>query len=48
MADKGCKISWKTKMLLERWHCGATGQGQRKLEDSGGGLLSAVEGHTLE
>ena len=25
MADQVCKISWKTKMLLERWHCGATG-----------------------
>ena len=23
VADKGCKISWKTKILLERWHCRA-------------------------
>ena len=36
-------------------HCGATGSGMdkdrkglRKLEDSGGGLLPAVEGHSLE
>ena len=35
-----CKISWKTKTSLERWHCGATGsgmdkdsKGQRKMED---------------
>ena len=55
MADKGYKISWKTKTSLERTHCGATlssldkhSKGQRKLEDSGGGLLPAVEGHSLE
>ena len=55
VADKGCKISWKTKTSLERRHCGATGsgmdkdsKGQRKLEDSGGGLHPAVEGHSLE
>ena len=51
VADKGCKISLKTKMSLARWHCGATGsgmdkdsEGQRKMEGSGGGLLPAVEG----
>ena len=55
MSDKGCKISWKTKSSLERWHCGATGSGmgkdtkqQRKLEDSVGGLFPAVEGHSLD
>ena len=54
MADKGCKISWKTNTSAERRHCGATGsgldkdsKGQRKL-DSGGGLLFAVEGLSLE
>ena len=39
-----------------RWrgHCGATGsgmddsKGQRKMEDSGGGLLPVVEGYSLE
>ena len=52
---RGCKISRKTKTSLERWHCRATGsgmdedsKGQRKREDSGGGLLPAVEGHSLE
>ena len=41
-------------MSLERRHCGATGngmdkdsKGQRKLEDSGAGLLPAVEGLSL-
>ena len=55
MADKGRKTSWKTKISLERRHCGATGSGmnrdskrQTKLEDSGRGLLSAVEGHSLD
>ena len=55
MADRGCKISRKTKTSLERRHCGATkscmdkdSKGQRKMEDSGGGLLPAVEGHSLE
>ena len=55
MADKGCKISRKTKTSLKRRHSGATGngmdkdsKGQRKMEDSGGGLLPAVEGHSLE
>ena len=42
-------IGWKTKTSLERYNCGATGsgmdkdsKGQRKLENSGGGLLPAV------
>ena len=55
MADRGCKISRKIKTSLERLHCGATrsgmdgdSKGQQKMEDSGGGLLSAVEGHSLE
>ena len=52
MADKGCKISWKAKMSLEKRYCGSgmdkDSKGQRKLEDSGGGLLPAVEGHSLE
>ena len=55
MADKGCKISQKAKTSLERRHSGVTGsgmdkdsKGQRKLEDSSGGLLPAVEGHSLE
>ena len=55
MEDKGRKISWKTKTSLERLHCGATGsnvgqdsEGHRKLEDSSGGLLPAVHGHSLE
>ena len=50
VADKGCKISRKTKTSMERWHCVATGssmdkdsKGQRKTEDSGGGLLPAVK-----
>ena len=55
VADKGCQISWKTKTSLERWYCGATGnsmdkdsKGQRKLKDSGGGLLAAVKGRSLQ
>ena len=27
MADRGCKISWKTNTSLERWYCRATGSG---------------------
>ena len=49
-AYKGRMISWKTKELLETKHCGTTGRGmdknskgQRKLQDSGGGLPPAVE-----
>ena len=49
MVYKQCKINWKIK-TLERWHCGASGnnmvkdsKGQRKLEESGGRLLPAVE-----
>ena len=54
VADKGHKISWKTKTLMDRWYCGATGsnmdkdsKGQRKLalEDSAGRLLPAAEAH---
>ena len=55
MVDKECKISRKTKTSLERRLCGATGsgmdkdsKGQRKMADSSGGLLPAVEGHSLE
>ena len=51
----GRKISWKTETSLERWHCVATRsskdkdrKGQRKVEDSGGGLLTVMEGHHLE
>ena len=53
MSDKEGKISCKTK--TDGWHCGATGNGidkdskeQRKLEDSVGGLLTAVEGNSLK
>ena len=49
------KISQKTKTSLERWHCGATrsgmdkdSKGQSKFEDSGGGLLPAMEGYSLQ
>ena len=48
------KRRWKTKTVV----CETTGttdsgmdkdsKGQRKLEDSGGGLLPAVEGHSVE
>ena len=55
VADKVFKISWKTKTSLEKCHCGATGssvdkdrKGQREMEDSGGGLLPAAEGHSPE
>ena len=55
VADRGCKISRMTKTSLERWHCGATrsgmdedNKGQRKMEDSGGGLLPAAQGHSIE
>ena len=55
MTGEGCKISRKTEMSLERGRCLATGsgedkdsKGQRKMEDSGGGLLPAVEGHRIE
>ena len=51
-SDKERKIGWKK---LERWHCGATGdildkdsKGQRKLEDSGVGLLPAVAGSGMD
>ena len=54
-SGRECKISWKNKTSLERWHCGAAGSSldkdskrQRKLEDSGGGLFPAVKGHSLE
>ena len=50
---EGRKISWKPKTLLEGPCCGATGsdmnkdsKGQKKLEESGGGQLHAVEGHS--
>ena len=43
------------RSTLERWHCGATGNGKdkdnkghRKLEDPGRGLLPAAEGQGLE
>ena len=46
MADNGC---WKTKTSLERGSGLDKGnKGQRKLEDSGGGLRLPVEGHSLE
>ena len=55
VADKGCKISWKTKTWLERWYCVATGsgmdkdrKGQRKMEYSDGGRFPEVEGHSIE
>ena len=38
--DKGLKISWKTKRDKDS-------KGQRNLEDSGRGLLPAVEEHSL-
>ena len=47
---KGVRSAGKPKR-----HCRATGsgmdkdsKGQEKLEDSGGGLLAAVEGYSLE
>ena len=54
VADRGRKISCKTRTSLERWHCGATGKGrdkdckrQIKYEDSGG-RLPPVEGYSLQ
>ena len=54
VAYKGREISWKTKTSLERGHCGATGsgmdresKGKRNLENSGGGLLPALERPSL-
>ena len=50
VAHEGHKISWKTKKLLGRW-CGATGNSTDKDRESwrtGGRLLPAVEGHSLE
>ena len=45
----------KINTMLARWRCGAAGsnmvkdsKGQKKLEDFGGGLLPAAEGHRLE
>ena len=55
MTDKGRTISWKTETSLERLHCVATGsgmdkdsKGQRKLKDSGGGLLPAERRYSAE
>ena len=54
-ATNELKISWRTKFLLEIWHCGAAennvdkdSKGQRQQEDSGERLVPAVEGYSLE
>ena len=54
MADKGLKISWKIKPLLEKWHCGTGTAWTRTTRDQescrtgpDGGLHPAEEGRSL-
>ena len=55
MANKTCKIKWKTNTSLYSRHCGATGNGldkdsngQRKLVEFGGWLFPAADGLSHE
>ena len=42
------KRRWRDDIVGQRCSVDKESKGQRKLEDSGGGLLPAVEGHSLE